>query len=542
MRSCVVFLFVIAGVFAQTEDLFKLNIIHYNDFHAHFDEVTASSGSSCINPDDECIGGFSRLYTGIRQALEAEPDSLVLNGGDTFQGTVWYNFMRWNVTQHFMNLLPKHDAHVLGNHEFDHGIEGLLPYLYHLDAVMLGANVNTTFEPELGQYIKNHVIVERNNRKIGIIGILLRTFSADIGRVIMEDELEAVNREAAILTEQGVDIIIVLSHVGYDSDQRLAANMSPDVDIIVGAHSHTLLFTGEAPDGTPAGDYPTVVTQSNGHRILIVQASCYTRYLGDITLYFDNQGKIVSWDGHPIYLGTSIIKDARMEELLDEWRAELYPISREVLGRSLSLLNRARCFRGECNLGSWVCEAFLEQMISKASGDNWNYAHLCMINAGGVRVAIEAGNITTEALLMAVPFENKVQVYDLKGKYILEAIEFALGVQQTNPTSFYSSRMLQVAGMRNVYNASAPIGSRIVSASVRCIDCGVPRYSPLDPHATYRVLTQDYIGDGGGGYSMLSQNRENLQIYDTDYKILQDNMRKNKIIFQDLDGRIQIVY
>ncbi|XP_050677280.1 apyrase-like [Leptidea sinapis] len=359
----------------------------------------------------------------------------------------------------------------------------------------------------------------------------------------MEDELEAVNREAAILAEQNVDIIIVLSHVGYSSDLWLAERMSPEVDIIVGAHSHTLLFTGDTPDGsTPVGDYPTVVTQSNGHRILVVQASCYTRYLGNIKLYFNDQGKIEHWEGQPIYLGTSIVKDPRIEELLNPWRDILYPISREVLGRSLALLNRSWCFRGECNLGSWVCDAFLEQMLERANGTNWNYAHLCLINAGGVRVPINPGNVTTEALLMAIPFENTVQVYDLKGEHILEALEFSLAVNQNNPTSFYSSRMLQLGGMRNVYNATAPAGSRIVSATVRCLDCAVPRFESLDPTATYRVLTQDYIGDGGGGYTMLSENRENLVILDTDYKIVQNHMRKYGTHFQDIDGRIQIVY
>ncbi|CAH2093909.1 unnamed protein product [Euphydryas editha] len=212
-----VILLVISVVNAQNNTgLFELNIIHYNDFHAHFDEILPN-GSPCNPTIGDCIGGFSRLYSAIKQAMENEPDSLLLNGGDTFQGTIWYNLLKWNVSQHFMNMLP-HDAHVLGNHEFDDGIAGLVPYLERLEAPMLGANVNTTFEPEMASYVKNHVVVQRNERKIGIIGVLLRTFSAPIRRIIMEDELEAINREADILTEQGVDIIIVLSHVGYGSD------------------------------------------------------------------------------------------------------------------------------------------------------------------------------------------------------------------------------------------------------------------------------------------------------------------------------------
>ncbi|CAH0696760.1 unnamed protein product [Spodoptera exigua] len=534
----VILLVVLACSAAANEDLYELNIIHYNDFHAHFDEISPSGG--VCQPDVEpCIGGFARLYTAIQQARQVEPDSLLLNGGDTFQGTIWYNFLRWNVSQHFMNMLP-HDAHVLGNHEFDHGVEGLVPYLEHLNAPMLGANVNTELEPTMTPYIKNHVIVERKNRKIGIIGVLLQQFSAPIGQVKMEDELEAINREAAILTEAGVDIIVVLSHVGYTSDMWLAERVSPTVDIIVGGHSHTLLYTGPTPNGdTALGEYPTVVQQANGHRIPIVQASCYTRYLGNIKFYINAQGKVERWHGEPVFLGSSIVKDERISELLEPWRVEVDAVGKEVLGESRVSLSRSRCSSEECNLGSWACDGFLEEMIPHAQGSNWNNAHVCLINTGGLRTHIIAGNVTTEALLMAMPFENYVQVYELEGKYLQEALEFSVGVNWSD--SFSSGRMLQIGGMRNVIHASRPIGSR-VSATVRCIDCDVPRYLPLDPNATYRVLSQNYIGDGGGGYTMISENRKNLQTWEIDYVMLQRYMRRQGVVTKDVDGRIQIDY
>ncbi|XP_050353509.1 apyrase-like [Nymphalis io] len=541
MSIRLLFILVISAVSAQNDnDLFELNIIHYNDFHAHFDQISLNGGP-CNPTEGDCIGGFSRLYTAIMQVLEAEPDSLLLNGGDTFQGTIWYNFLRWNVSQHFMNMLP-HDAHVLGNHEFDHGVEGLLPYLRKLQSPMLGANVNTTFEPEMTPYIKNHIIVTRNKRKIGIIGILLRTFSAPVGRVIMEDELEAVNREAALLTKQGVDIIIVLSHVGYTSDVSLAARMSSDVDIIVGAHSHSLLYNGDAPDGSrPVGEYPTIVTQDNGHRILVVQASCYTRYLGDIKLYIDKAGKIVSWKGQPIYLGTSIVRDPHIESLLEPWRQEVDAIGKEVLGRSLTALQRG-CYRGECNIANWACDGLVDEVVGLAQADAWGAAHVCLMNAGGVRAHIDVGEITTEALLMAFPFENYVQLYDLKGEYLLEALEFSVGVSISDPTNFSSSRMLQIGGLRVVYNASQPAGARVLRAAARCVRCAVPRYEPLRRDKLYRVVSQSYIGDGGGGYTMLSQNRENLVNLDLDYVMLQRYLRRQGTVLQDLDGRIQIVH
>ncbi|KAL0818302.1 hypothetical protein ABMA28_008788 [Loxostege sticticalis] len=472
--------------------------------------------------------------------MEAEPDSLLLNGGDTFQGTIWYNFLRWNVSQHFMNLLP-HDAHVLGNHEFDHGIEGLLPYLERLNAPMLGANVNSTFEPELGKYVKNHVVVTRRGRRIGIIGVLLRQFSAPIGNLIIEDEIEAINREAAILTADGVDIIIVLSHVGFTTDLNMARVISRDVDIIVGAHSHTLLYTGEPPSGdTPASAYPTLVERADGHRIPVVQASCYTRYLGNIKLFIDANGIVQSWEGQPIYLGSSIVQDPQMLAELEPWRQEVDAVGKEVLGTSLVTLNRSWCRRRECNMGSWACDGFLEEMMSMATGDEWNYADVCLVNAGGLRVQINPGNVTTESLLMAMPFENYVQVYDLKGEYLLEALEFSVGVNLQGG-ELDSGRMLQIGGMRVVFNVSAPIGSRVASVKVRCTRCDVPEYRPLDTGATYRVVSQNYIGDGGSGFTMLSEHRENLINLKVDYVMMQDFMRRQGTVVQDLDGRIQIV-
>lgn len=127
------------------------------------------------------------------------------------------------------------------------------------------------------------------------------------------DESKAVREEAAILKSQGVDIIIVLSHCGLDVDYIIAKNAGPDVDVIVGGHSHTFMYTTEdgqpapGPD-TPQDKYPAVVTHDDGHRVLIVQASAYLKYVGDITVYFDKAGRVVSWEGAPIFLDTSVVQ------------------------------------------------------------------------------------------------------------------------------------------------------------------------------------------------------------------------------------------
>lgn len=91
------------------------------------------------------------------------------------------------------------------------------------------------------------------------------------GKLKFKDEVETVKSEAAVLKAQGVDIIIVLSHCGLIVDYRIAENAGPDIDVIVGGHSHTFMFTGDNPPGPdrPSDEYPAIVQQDNGHKVRV---------------------------------------------------------------------------------------------------------------------------------------------------------------------------------------------------------------------------------------------------------------------------------
>lgn len=116
-----------------------------------------------------------------------------------------------------------------------------------------------------------------------------------------------MRREADKLDKKGVDIIVVLSHCGIDVDFDIARGAGPNVDVIVGAHTHTFMYTGDPPGpDKPEYDYPAVVKQNNGHKVLIVQASSFAKYVGDITVYFDELGEPIRWAGQPIFLGPEV--------------------------------------------------------------------------------------------------------------------------------------------------------------------------------------------------------------------------------------------
>ncbi|KAJ0172127.1 hypothetical protein K1T71_012100 [Dendrolimus kikuchii] len=528
--------FCMLGLVSAQENLFPLNILHYNDFHARFVE-TSPIGTVC-NPDDApCVGGFARLATLVRERMASEPQSLLLNGGDSFQGTIWYNLLRWNVTQEFMNML-NHTAHVLGNHEFDNGIDGVVPYLEHLDSPVVTANIIDDSEPTIQGLYESSIIVEREGRKIGIIGVIISTTNilASTGQLIFTDEVETVRAEAEKLHNEGVNIIIVLSHCGIDIDRDIALRGGPYIDIIVGGHSHTLLYNGDPPENsgfTPQGPYPTVV-EAEGRPVLIVQAAAHTQYLGEIKLFFDDDGNLRNWEGHPHYLGNDVIQAPDVLDKINIYLPIIEEQSLVEIGSSLVHLN-SRCACAECNLGSFICDAFMHFVMDRAEGNNWHYAHFCVINQGGIRVDIDRGVITFESVILSTPFQNNVEVFELRGDHIMEMLEYSVINEP-----YAGATMLQIAGLHASFDGSRPQYQRVVNATIRCIECDVPRYEPLQLNKYYRLVSQSFIGNGGDGYSMISDNRINVEVVGVDYDILMRYIRLQSPIFAENDGRIQI--
>ncbi|KAG5670064.1 hypothetical protein PVAND_000350 [Polypedilum vanderplanki] len=227
------------------------------------------------NPN-ECIGGYARVVSTVRKLKSSLPNPIYLNVADNFQGTFWYNKFRWNATQYFLDLEPA-DAMTIGNHDFDHGIEGLVPFLERIKSPVISCNIDTTHEPEFGKLFNKSMIIERNGRQIGIVGVTT-TLPSGWGRAVVLPEVENVKKEVDNLVEKGIKIIIVLSHSGLKVDHEIAKH-GGDIDIIVGGHSHSFLYSGTPSIGpdTPVSDYPTIEEQENGRKVLIVQASAYNK-------------------------------------------------------------------------------------------------------------------------------------------------------------------------------------------------------------------------------------------------------------------------
>lgn len=201
------------------------------------------------------------------------------------------------------------------------------------------------------------LVMTKFGRPIGIVGVTT-TFRSNWGKVNILPEVDAVRQEVARLTADGIDIIIVLSHCGLETDREIA-KFGGTIDIIVGGHSHSFLFSGENPPGPdiPVDSYPTIEKQENGREVLIVQASAYTKYLGDITLYFDANGIVQNYEGTPIFLNHDVVQDPEIVAELAPWKAGVDAIQNQVVGIAKFDVSSNRCYSRECGMGDLTADA-----------------------------------------------------------------------------------------------------------------------------------------------------------------------------------------
>ncbi|CAH1640966.1 unnamed protein product [Spodoptera littoralis] len=514
-------------------DLYQLDIVHYNDFHDRFEE-TSVIYPTCASNDTSCLGGFARLYQEIQTLLKERPGALLLNAGDTFQGTYWYTLLKWNVTQRFINMLPN-DAHALGNHEFDDGIPGLLPYIRAMKAPVLAANLASSNETGLNSYYQPHVVVERKGRKIGIIGLITKSTEllSNAEGVTFLEPIPVVQKEAQLLTDQGVDIIIVLSHCGLEVDKQIAKQVGENIDIIVGGHSHSLLWNGEAPSKEKvSGPYPVMVESEAkpGHQVLVVTASAYTKYLGNMTAYFDNAGELKSFEGSPVFLNRSIPEDPEIKALLQPYTEELHKIVNEVVGSCTDDMEMDSCAYQECALGNFIAEAFLN-----ISHDLHPTAlpSISFLQRSMVRSSLLKGDITKGSIINISPFTNRMVTFVISGIHIVEAMERSV-MFPWRPKPYTGPYTPHFSGVKVTINTTS---HEVVDMFFRVGD----KYEKFDVNRDYQVTTLDFLTRGGNGFAMFKEHGRNMTVLGVDRDILERYVRKASPIVPHLDKRLTLV-
>ncbi|MGK7752285.1 MULTISPECIES: bifunctional metallophosphatase/5'-nucleotidase [unclassified Roseovarius] len=505
---------ILSATAAQAD--YTLNILHTNDFHARFEPISKYN-STCAPEDNdagECFGGSARLATAIEQARADAPNPVLFDGGDQFQGTLFYNYYKGKLAAEMMNRLG-YDAMTVGNHEFDDGPEVLRGFMDAVEFPVLMSNADISREALLKDVVQKSTVIERGGEKIGLIGLTPQDtdeLASPGPNVIFTDPVDAVQHEVDRLTEQGINKIIVLSHSGYGVDQRVA-EATTGVDVIVGGHSNTYLANDD-PDA--AGPYPTMVGNT-----AIVQAYAYGKFLGRLDVVFNDAGEVTSATGNPLIMDAAVSEDAEVVSRIQEAAKPLDEIRNKVVAEATDAINgdRDACRAGECAMGNAVAEAMLARVADQG-------VQIALMNGGGVRASIDAGAVTMGEVLTVLPFQNTLSTFRIDGATLKEALEN--GVSQVGEGA---GRFPQVAGMSFVFDPSAEPGSRVTEVTVGG--------EPLDLERDYLAVSNDYLRNGGDGYSMLRDAADAYDFGPDVADVLAEYLAQNSPVSPMTDGRIR---
>ncbi|MEO3471006.1 5'-nucleotidase C-terminal domain-containing protein [Roseomonas sp. CAU 1739] len=464
----------------------RLRLVHVNDFHSRHEPVVRATGAAC-RTNDPCLGGSARLAGAIgaakAEAAAAGRGVVAVDAGDEFMGSLFYTQHRGAAELAVMKAWGC-EAMTLGNHEFDNGAENLARFIAGADFPILAANIDTRAEPALAGRTRPWWDTTRGGARIAFIGVTTpeTPLLSSPGRNLrFTDPAEAAARAIAEIRATGPATIVLLSHLGYDVDRRMAAQVA-GLDVIVGGHTHTLL--ANEPDAD--GPFPVLVDGPD-RAVRIVQTGAYGRFLGMLDLDVATDGRIAAFGGACAPIGADFPEDARVAAMVAEFARPLAETRRRPVGTLPEAMGNVECRRGECLLGNLVAEAIL----ARAPG-----AEIAITNGGGLRAGLPGGQVTYGDVLTTLPFGNTVATMGLRGADVLAALES--GLSQGAGTA---GRFPQVAGIRFAWDPTAPPGNRVRAAEV----AQGSGFVALDPGRVYRVATNDFMRRGGDGYGMFRE-------------------------------------
>lgn len=503
----------LAATTAQAE--YTLNILHINDLHSRIEPINKYDGTCDAEDDAEgkCFGGVARVksYLNERRGALTGQNVLTLDAGDQFQGSLFYSTYKGKATVEFMNMIG-FDAMAVGNHEFDDGPEVLAEFMDAAFFPVISGNTSAYFEPSLKDKLDGYIIREIGGEKIGIVSVLA-TDTAETSspgkNVGFAGEISYLKTVIPEIESQGVNKIIALTHVGLPMDMQIAAQAA-GVDVIVGGHSHTYL---SASDPKRQGPYPTWVTNEvTGDLVPIVQAYANSKYVGELQVTFDDEGRVIFAEGDTKLLDASVKPDADVAARVKELAGPIEELKAMEVGSSTAVIDgdRSNCRARECTMGVLVAEAMLN--ATKGQG-----VTIAIQNGGGLRASMPEGTITMGDVLTVLPFQNTVATFELTGAGIVEALENGVGQVEDG-----AGRFPQVAGMRYAWDVNSAPGSRIKAVEVKSGD----GWQALDMDATYKVVTNNYMRGGGDGYKVFASKGQNAYDYGPGLEVIAANFIK----------------
>lgn len=546
----------------------ELTVAHINDTHAHLDPT---ENGLAIQPTGQQkfeffakLGGYPRLKFKLDELREqAGKDGrhfLTLFGGDAFQGTLYFTQFRGEEESRLLSDMGI-DAATLGNHEFDLGNGPLNDYAAKVNYPIVAANLVKSSSSALkdNQNIHEYIIKEINGESVGIFGLVLdnmHDISSPDKDTQFQPMIASAQRTVDALKKKGTNKIIMVTHIGLQSDQAVAKAVN-GIDLIVGGHSQTFLgdmdelksigYTAHNQNPSDDNTYAQMVTNPDGGKTCIVQAGEWAKGYGLVNVSLSKEGTITKCEGRntlmsgddftksvpdpkdskktiKVPLGGSeqtnvvdyiakspvieiVPEDQTMRDVIDtEYKPAVAALEAKVIADVPVKLPHVRVPTtpdGAGLIDPLVAESLywkLNQLNTKVD--------FTIQNAGGVRADVNATPLTVGYVMgTLLPFGNKIAAFNLKGKDVRATLEYAVDYAIGHQTGIAASSgaFPYVGHLSYTYDGKLVKGSRITKLEV--LDAN-GQWAPLDDEKIYRVGSNTYIAAGKDGYSGLLKREE----------------------------------
>lgn len=382
-------------------------ILFTNDFHSQIEPI---SKEETYNADR---GGIKRIKVLVDSVRAAEPHVLLADAGDLVQGTYYFSLLNGVVEMMILEELG-YDVRTLGNHEFDKKMVGLGDMLALSSVPVVTSNYDFS-NTILSSMVQNSIILETGGAKVGFIGlnVMLRNLvdpTACEG-VEWQNAINVAEKEAQKLREAGADMVIALSHLGYEKtdevyyDRGIALN-TRHIDMIIGGHSHTFL------------NYPDYVTNLDGEKVPVVQTGSKGICLGYAKIKINKEGKpSFTYKLIPVKSHLDAKIDPAFSDMIDVYSATVTEKMEEVIGHCPKAIRKGSPESPLCNLTGdaliWMAEEYYGVK-----------ADVGIYNSGGIRAEISAGDLTVGDVYAVYPFDNVLSIVTLSGRDLKKLFEY----------------------------------------------------------------------------------------------------------------------
>ncbi len=499
-----------------------VQILSFNDYHGWLEPPTGGDATlgPVLDPAGNLVGGGAYLATTLNNLRAGRANSLTVTAGDLIGGTPFLSGL-FHDEPAVESLEAMHlDVSGVGNHEFDEGLTELLRMqkggchpmdgCYFPDAPYDGADfpwlaANVFYGSSKRTVLPPTWVKKVNGVKVGFIGMTLEDTPVLVAQkgiqgLQFRDEVASANQAVRKLKNDDVKAIVVLLHEGGLQAGRfdqcngisgpivdIAENLDPEIDLVVTGHTHQP-YVCNIPD--PKGQARWVTSASSFGRVVTETNLVIDRRTGDV------QRDQVTSTNHLVL--RTVAPDPAQQAILAKWQAEAAPIANRVIGQATAAITRSPGRNTESSLANLIADAQLAATSAAADGG----AQIALMNPGGVRADLDAGDATYGELFTIQPFGNLLVTMDLTGQQLHDVLEQQAVLGRAGGRDIL---ILGVSrGLQFQYLAGNAFGDRVPIGTITL------NGTPISPTATYRVTVNNFLADGGDAFTVFTQGTNRL--------------------------------